>query len=411
VELSEAIEGMARILNEERERPTISYSDNWSDLNSLKGQPLANFASLAIPIYKRLNITPMREQKPRLVSETPKLYSFGGSNYETLRLLFHQVKELDRDEFIEKLLSFVECGGFCTRMSEHHFPKFQGYVSDLPLIAEFCVRSGYTERLFKAAAKSTTPTRGLALMLMQLEETIALNFTVFRNQELKDMQIWLIPLREMANLQTHSSRGSVGNMVKNPHYKSGRERESNKIVDSIDDIAKECNQAIFFYIKGALHETRSMEVESDKTKVESYLKLLGYNPLLQQALAQAEKEFRTDATGFELKTCLGHLRSFLEQLHAQACAAIATGNTPPTEYNKWGLTIAFLKKHKYLSPQEEKLVAGIHAIMSEDGVHPLIAEREYVRLLRNMVIEYGLLLMSILEKKSIKISAEHVSHI
>jgi hypothetical protein len=101
---------------------------------------------------------------------------------------------------------------------------------------------------------------------------------------------------------------------------------------------------------------------------------------------------------------MSHLRSFLEQLHAQACAAIATDTTPMTEYNKWGLTIAFLKKHDYLSPQEEKLVAGIHAIMSEDGVHPLIAEREYVRLVRNMVIEYGLLLMSILEKKGIKIS-------
>jgi hypothetical protein len=68
------------------------------------------------------------------------------------------------------------------------------------------------------------------------------------------------------------------------------------------------------------------------------------------------------------------------------------------------LTIAFLKKRGYLSSQEEKLVSGLHAIMSEEGVHPLIAEREYVRLLRNMVIEYGLLLMSILEKKGVRIS-------
>jgi hypothetical protein len=43
--------------------------------------------------------------------------------------------------------------------------------------------------------------------------------------------------------------------------------------------------------------------------------------------------------------------------------------------------------------------------MSEDGVHPLIAEREYVRLLRNMVIEYGFLFLTTLEKKGIKIQA------
>jgi hypothetical protein len=259
-----------------------------------------------------------------------------------------------------------------------------------------------------AAAKAKVPTPGLALMLMQLEETIALNFTLFDKQELKDMQTWLAPLKERADLQTHSARGSIGNIVNNPHYRSGREREANQIVDSIDRIAAECNQAIFLYIKGALRQARSFEIESDKVKVEGYLKNLGFDAVLQEALDQAEKEFRYDASGFELKTCMSHLRSFLEQLHAQACAAIAAGTTPVTEYNKWGLTVAFLRKREYLSSQEEKLVGGIHAIMSEYGVHPLIAEREYVRLLRNMVIEYGLLFMSILDKRGIKISASNV---
>jgi len=36
--------------------------------------------------------------------------------------------------------------------------------------------------------------------------------------------------------------------------------------------------------------------------------------------------------------------------------------------------------------------------MSDTGVHPLIAEREYARLMRNMSIEYGLLLLTKLNK-------------
>jgi hypothetical protein len=39
--------------------------------------------------------------------------------------------------------------------------------------------------------------------------------------------------------------------------------------------------------------------------------------------------------------------------------------------------------------------------MSDAGVHPLIAEREYARLMRNMSIEYGLLLLSKLDKSKL----------
>jgi hypothetical protein len=404
VDLTEAIDSMARILNEERQRPTVGYSDNWSDLKArLGGQPFAN--SALMDVYTRPNIAAMREQKLRLVSEKPQIYSFGGSNYETLQLLFDQVNKADRDEFISQLLIFVENGGFYSRTTTPHFPRFQGCVSDLPMVAEFCIRNGYAERLFSAAAKSKVPTPALALMMMQLEETLALNFTLFSKEQLKNLPNWLEPLRKMADLQTHSARGPRGGpVVKNPHYQPGREKEASQIVDSIDGITAESQQAIFFYIKSSLQQAKSFDVESDKVKVSGYLQSLGFNPMLQQALDQAEKEFRDDATGFQLKTCMSHLRSFLEQLHLQACSAIAPDTTPVTEYNKWGLTVAFLKKHGFLSSQEEKLVAGIHAIMSEDGVHPLIAEREYVRLIRNMVIEYGLLLLSILDKKSVTIS-------
>jgi len=41
--------------------------------------------------------------------------------------------------------------------------------------------------------------------------------------------------------------------------------------------------------------------------------------------------------------------------------------------------------------------------LSDEGVHPLIAEKEFARLLRNMVIEYGLMFLTMLEKKGIKI--------
>jgi hypothetical protein len=69
----------------------------------------------------------------------------------------------------------------------------------------------------------------------------------------------------------------------------------------------------------------------------------------------------------------------------------------------WGNILAFLHKNDYLSVQEEKLVAGLWAVISKQGVHPLIAEREYGRLIRNMVIECGLVFLSVLSKKGVSI--------
>jgi hypothetical protein len=408
VEIKEAIESMGRILHEERLRPTTAYRDNLSDIKTGPNDSALLRMAAASLAYNRPQLTAMRAQSPRLVSDKPQLYSFGGRNYELLLILYGQLYEADRGTFIDKLLSFVECGGFCNSFEGDHFPKIVGYVSDLPMVAEFCIRNGYTERLFSAIGKAIVPTKALALLLMQLEEAIALNFTLFSRQDLKKLQVWLDPFRKTAELQTNSSireRGKTGPSKANPLYRRGRERESRQIVRSIDGIEAESNQAIFFYIRDSLHQVRSADIENDRVKIEGYLAKLGFNPLLRQALEQAEKEFREDASGFELKTCLGHLRSFLEQLHAQACAAIAAGTTPATEYNKWGLTVMFLRKNGYLSPHEEKLVASIHAIMSADGVHPLIAQPEYARLLRNIVIEYGLLILTILDKKGVKIAA------
>ena len=51
-----------------------------------------------------------------------------------------------------------------------------------------------------------------------------------------------------------------------------------------------------------------------------------------------------------------------------------------------------------ISEAEESLAASLYKLISDQAVHPLMAEREYARLARNMVIEYGLLLLEKIEK-------------
>jgi hypothetical protein len=94
---------------------------------------------------------------------------------------------------------------------------------------------------------------------------------------------------------------------------------------------------------------------------------------------------------------MGHLRSFLENLQIYASARVAKksgGAVPKT----WGAATSFLQQKAILTKPEEGLATGLYTFISDGAVHPLIAEREYARLSRNVVIEYGLLLLRKLEK-------------
>ena len=66
--------------------------------------------------------------------------------------------------------------------------------------------------------------------------------------------------------------------------------------------------------------------------------------------------------------------------------------------SSWGGALHYLRDHDVLTLKEEQFAAQFYALTSDTGVHPLVAEREYARLMRNMTIEYGLLLLTKLDK-------------
>jgi len=407
MEIKQAIDAMARILYEERQRPTIKYTDNLSDvIDPAAGRGLSAFAKLANGMLGgRLNLVEARKSHLRQVWERPEAFSFGGINYDLLLRLYNGVPGNDRGDFLEAMLMFVKKGGYVGEAgATYHFPTFQGHISDMPLIAEFCIRTGNTRRLMEAAGAAEKPTNGLALMMMQIEETIGLNFNIFAENELRQLPSWLAPTREMADRQTGGARGPrAGKLVRNPHYRAGREREARRIAGSIDGIKAECDQAIFFYLKGALQQTRNPEVEGDKVKLAKFLDTLGFSPRLRESLDEAEKQYRDDSSPFELKNCFAHLRSFLEVMHRESAMSIASA-AGETVVDRWGPALAYLRQKAIFSQQHEAFVSSLYTLISDTSVHPLAADQEYARLLRNVVIEYGVMFLTALEKDGVKIT-------
>ncbi|HJZ13104.1 MAG TPA: hypothetical protein VJ521_13190, partial [Acidobacteriota bacterium] len=407
MQIAEAKLAVCQILNEECERPTIGYEDianEWvKKYREMTPEEIAAWKKItSVP---RKNLWAKRKENQRTVTETPNIFQFSGTNFELLISAFGRINENERPELIGYILQRIESGGTRTyyKPASYVFPSFVGKVCELPLVAEFCIRTGNIESFFAATAKPTMPTDALAIMMIQLEETIALNWDLFSDEQLGEIPKWLAPLREIAYRQTHSASGPRGGpMVKNLHYIMGHENEANQILNSIDGITKECEQARFWYLKGTLQRTVNLEVESDMARVEGFLTKLGFSSEMIKTLKAAENDFRSNTNPFELKSCLGHIRSFLEHLHRKAAQSIAAA-AGDTVVDRWGDATIYLRQQGYFTKQHEAFITALYTLISDASVHPLAAEREYARLLRNVVIEYGLMFLTVLAKRGVSI--------
>jgi hypothetical protein len=365
-----------QILDEERIYPTVRYA-------------LAAPVNAASPVVVAIS---QRGVHPRTVKEHPENFLFRSTNFDLLCALVDQLPEQTRPAlFVASLSRLSSNGSFRDRSNEvSGAGQWIRCSSELPLVAEFAVRRGDKQLFIRALGKAAL-SPGLTLLLLQLEEMIALNFTLFNEEE-----------HTQLGTAMESMKGTIPDFRR--QAPPGFTIETNTVLNVCKEIpavcagvAEACRKARFLFLKGALLPGMNLEINQDKSTVRTFLKKLGFTELLIQSLDEAERLYREATTPFDLKNGLGHLRSFLEQLHLQACAAAVKkfGGSPPS---KWGEALKYLRDNDVLAKQEELFAAHLYTLMSDTGVHPLIAEREYARLMRNMSIEYGLLVLTKLEK-------------
>jgi hypothetical protein len=396
MDLSEALDKARRILIEEQSKPTVGYT--------YVGVAPTSPGALAMGAAALLLLRSERTQRPRKVYENPKEFKFESLNFDLLVIIFNQVMANERPQFVAGLLKFVEKAFPAQRNVIHGFPSLNQQSSMLPLIVEFCVRAGHLDKLLEATKVPKYPTASLAIMIMELEEMVALNFNLFGDPQLETMPRELVTLWEKSERQTYAAKNERrgGPQIKNPHYEPGHEEMGKAVVAGLTGLIEGCRKAQYFYLKGVLQELPNLEIESDKLKVVGFLDSLGFDPILSASLARAEQEYSSASGPFDWKDCLGHIRSFYEHMNIDAGQALAK-TLGSTCVNRWGPTLIFFKNSGFFTEQQEKFAAGIYGLLSDEAVHPLIAEKEFARLLRNMVIEYGLMFLTMLEKKGVRI--------
>jgi hypothetical protein len=386
MDLRDAIQKAGQILDQERASPTISY-ELAAPVPTTTA--LSLLSALAGPLTER--------GKPfRAVQEHPERFQFNSLNFDLLSALLDQVPAQNKQEWLASLRSRISNARSFRHTSSEELGAgaWRRCSSELPLVAEFLVRRG-DKQLFIRALSEAAPSPGLTLLLIQIEEIIALSFTLFADEEYAQLPQAIASVRK-----------TIAELEKRPRPTSTIESNviyhvRDEVPGFCDSVLEGCRKARYLYVKGSLLPGMNLEVNQDKTTVRTFLEKLGFTQLLTQSLEEAERLYRTAATPFDLKNSMGHLRSFLEELHLQACA-LAHRKFGGSRPSKWGEAHQYLRDHDVLTTKEQQFAIQFYALMSDTSVHPLVAEREYARLMRNMSIEYGLLLLTKLDKLGLK---------
>jgi len=393
--LKEAIENAHQILDEERALPTVQYATATDQADDA--------ARSVAKLLAGMNLPQLRSERPRVVIDDPTMFRFRSVNYDLLCALLSYIPTESRPSFVRDISLRLKSERSCARNKTTGFPRWNGLASESPLIAEFLVRNGGKNELF-AVLRDKAPkfVPGHAVLLAQIEEMIALNYSIFTNTEYGQLSTAVQSFADIASARHEDYRKRNVSQVR---YEEIGIVDGPKlcydIILSSDGIAEECRKARYLYLKGFLLEGVNLEVNQDKASVETYLQRLGFTKPLVDSLNEAERLYHNQGTPFDFKNCLGHLRSFLENLQGQAMPAVHEKCSGTLRID-WGGGLAYLAQNSVLSKAEEQFAVGLSRLISDEGVHPLIAEREYARLARNMVIEYALLFLKKVEKFGVK---------
>jgi hypothetical protein len=395
MELKDALAKARQILDEERAFPTVRYEVDVAGIAESSGKVVA--AAVALSALSQPNqLAVNRSRRPRSVIERSGMWVLKSENYDLLCALHSRVDSDSRPVFVTSLLHRIGLPGSCLSVANSSYPGIFGYVSELPVISEFCLRNGMTQMFLNAVAEADL-TPGIAILLRHLEEIIALNYCVLSDEGQVQLAASItkmfrrfkpVPRRSLDECEFSGKAVRVGWLF-------------DEAKQSVLGLLEQCRKARYFYLKRALSEGLNIEINQDKDAVQSHLKALGFSDPLARSLDEAERLYHDGANEFDLKASMGHLRSFLEGLHNEAFPRLLAkfGGEMPAS---WGRGLAYLRENAVLSKQEEQFTASLYTIISDEAVHPIVAERQYARLFRNIVIEYALLLLWKLEKLELK---------
>ena len=144
------------------------------------------------------------------------------------------------------------------------------------------------------------------------------------------------------------------------------------------------------------------DLASDVVEVRSRISAYSFGEELNSLLEKVDEGLTDGGDPYDQAASLKHLRTFFEKLHEQVGIRLRI-NKPETKDNtplsSCGQALDFLERKDVVKEKMFELGKALYGVLSEEGVHAIKSEQEYVRLCRNMVIEYALVLLFELDRR------------
>jgi hypothetical protein len=261
MELRVAIEKAKQILDEEQASPTVQYTTT-SVPNGLSASE--SFLATTVRGSALIGLAASRLKRPRAVMQDPSIFSFVSVNHDLLRAIESQLSDTARPQFVQFVRQRLFWGNGCRKGNPHVHPSWDNLVSELPLVVEFLVRNGGKEGLASAlGTKDIEIIPGHVMMLMQLEDTIALNYTAFSESEYEHLTSAIASFcSAVQSFMGKFRKPTAGRVVVagKLHYRGLGDIHLERLRDAIfavcRGITEQCRKAKYLYLKGFSQFTR-----------------------------------------------------------------------------------------------------------------------------------------------------------
>ncbi len=153
---------------------------------------------------------------------------------------------------------------------------------------------------------------------------------------------------------------------------------------------------IEYHRLGKFLEGINPELNSDKIALINRMDELGFPEDAKRCLDEIDKIYFGSPDKFECKSCMGFIRSFLEEIFRELVQGMSKITTTPyeSESDKFSNRKRYLLRVAFINDDEAEFYQRYYNLVSNEGIHSLTSKREYVRISRNVVIELGLLLLN-----------------
>jgi hypothetical protein len=145
------------------------------------------------------------------------------------------------------------------------------------------------------------------------------------------------------------------------------------------------------------------DLNRDIAEVRKRVSAYQFTEDLNEVLGKVEDGLAAGGDQYDQAAMLKHLRTFYEKLHEQVGLKLRAEKVPVAldgaDLTKCQQAIDYLERGGVLTDKMKALGRALYGVLSEEGVHALKADPEYVRLCRNMIAEYALVLFFELEQR------------